>query len=692
MDTMKTNALNSWSRVLVRRGSLLFAVVCCASFNGVSALGADSLSYVDLVHRLTDLEALARLPVPGERCEQWSSYDRASRIDSRTGDYLGWDANGDGDGFIRKEGDKIVMAEMRGPGCLWRIWSAAPKAGHVRIYLDDASEPAVDLPFTGYFDGTQAPFQRSALVHSVALGWNNYTPIPYRRSCKIVADPGWGQYFQFVYSTFPDGTVVPTFRRNLSAKENAALDEADRQLRACGPRHVGTTTTHVVTDGTLPGGEVRRLRVEGPAWLRAIRGRWEGLPAAPADRVALREVTLEIRWDGESEPSVWAPFGDFFGTAAGANRYRSLPCGLTDDGWWYANWPMPFAKSAEITVRNEGVQAAPLRLEVSSAPLTGDPGSYGRFHAKWHRGVFPPSEPARRAIDWTLLKTTGRGRFVGVLLHVWNPRGSWWGEGDEKFFVDGERFPSTFGTGSEDYFGYAWCNPTLFQHAYHNQTISMNNRGHIAVNRWHIADNVPFQSAFEGAIEKYFADSRPTLYAATAYWYQSGGRDPYLPVPLRERTSYWDDNAVATRRVPGVLEGEKLVVRGRPNGVLQEQDMSGFGGEWSGDSQLWWTQAKPGDRLDLVIPVAAPGSYEVRAQFTKAIDYAVVEVSLGGEVLTPELDFYNDGVVATGPVTLGRRHLVPGDHVLTLRIKGANPKAVPGHMVGLDYVRLVRTE
>ena len=66
-----------------------------------------------------------------------------------------------------------------------------------------------------------------------------------------------------------------------------------------------------------------------------------------------------------------------------------------------------------------------------------------------------------------MLQTEGRGRFCGVMLHVWNPRGGWWGEGDEKFFVDGEKFPSTFGTGSEDYFGYAWCDPHLFQRAYH---------------------------------------------------------------------------------------------------------------------------------------------------------------------------------------------------------------------------------
>jgi D-arabinan exo alpha-(1,3)/(1,5)-arabinofuranosidase (non-reducing end) len=105
------------------------------------------------------------------------------------------------------------------------------------------------------------------------------------------------------------------------------------------------------------------------------------------------------------------------------------------------------------------------------------------------------------------------------MLQVRNPRGGWWGEGDEKFFVDGEKFPSTFGTGSEDYFGYAWSNPTLFQNAYHDQTHNDgNNKGQVSVNRWHITDNVPFHQSFEGCIEKYFPNQRPTLYAATAYW------------------------------------------------------------------------------------------------------------------------------------------------------------------------------
>ncbi len=196
--------------------------------------GESALTYVDLVHRLTDLERLATLPSPDERCAQWSSYDRTSRYDPASGKYIKWDANGDGGGYIRKEGDKFVLAEMEGPGCIWRIWSATPGAGHVRIYLDGANEPAVDLPFKGYFDGKNPPFTRPAIVHTVSMGWNNYTPIPYRKSCKIIADGEWGQYYHFTYETFAKGTEVPLFKRELSAEESAALDRADEILSHCG--------------------------------------------------------------------------------------------------------------------------------------------------------------------------------------------------------------------------------------------------------------------------------------------------------------------------------------------------------------------------------------------------------------------------------------------------------------------------
>jgi hypothetical protein len=507
---------------------------------GRAHAAGQKLTYLDLIHRLTDLERLATLPAPGETCTQWSSWDRASRYDEASGKYVGWDANGDGDGFIRKEGKQFVFAEMEGPGCIWRIWSAKPEQGHVRIYLDGAAEPVVDLPFIGYFDGKNEPFTRSALVHTVAMGWNNYTPIPYQKSCKIVADEKWGAYYQFVYTTYSKGTQVPTFKRQLTAEENAALDDANRILSKGGPTPAGISaeTTSVEESVTIEPRDRIDATLEGP---RAITSWGVNVKFDNRDdeMEALRDIIVQVTWDDESKPAVWAPLGDFFGTAPGANLYRSFPLGMTEEGY-YCNWYMPFATSAKWEFINEGDKPRTLQLKATYENLRRPIEQFGRFHAKWHRDAFLPEDPERRKIDWTMLKTEGRGRFCGVMLHVWNPRGSWWGEGDEKFFVDGEKFPSTIGTGSEDYFGYAWCNPTLFQNCYHNQTISMNNRGHVSVNRWHITDNIPFQKSFEGAIEKYYPNSRPTLYAATAYWYQTPGqKDGYEPAPLEQRKGYW---------------------------------------------------------------------------------------------------------------------------------------------------------
>jgi hypothetical protein len=647
-----------------------------------------SLTYLDLIQRLTDLESLAALPVPGETCTQWSSYDRRSRYDETTGKYVGWDANGDGTGFIRKEGDHQVFAEMQGPGCIWRIWSADARQGKVKIFLDGATEPVVDLPFIGYFNNQNDPFTRTALVHTVARGLNNYIPIPYQKSCKIIAETNWGRYFQFVYATYPKGTQVPTFKRQLSQAENTALDRANQRLQADGLASTSHHDAEQVVNQTItiaPGQKVRLAKLTGQRAITSLRVKPE-LPPSPQDYNTLRELALSIKWDGETEPSVWSPLGDFFGTSAGANAYRSLPLGLLADGWWYSHWYMPFAQSAEVELTNDGPESRKVAFEITHAPVTRPMEQLGRFHAKWHRDAFLPAEPERK-IDWTMLQTEGRGRFLGVLLHVWNPRGKWWGEGDEKFFVDGEKFPSTIGTGSEDYFGYAWCDPTLFQNCYHNQTISMRNKGHIAVNRWHITDNVPFQKNFNAAIEKYFPNERPALYASTVYWYLApGGKDPYAPCPVTERVGYW--TPVKTATVAGALEGESLKILSKTAGKTQEQDMDRYNSEWSGAAQVWWTLAKPGDRLDIALPVAKTGRYTVSLQLTKARDYGIVQLSLDGQNLGQPIDLYNPEVVPSGTLKFGEHELSAGEHKLSVTIQGANPAALKAYMFGLDFVAL----
>jgi hypothetical protein len=115
------------------------------------------LSYHDLIDRLTNLERLAEPPTAGERSGCFSSTDRRSRYNEETGQYEAWAANDDGAGYIRQEGDSIIAFENKGPGVIWRVWSALPKMGHVRIFIDD--ELVVDMPFQDFFErfGAEIP-------------------------------------------------------------------------------------------------------------------------------------------------------------------------------------------------------------------------------------------------------------------------------------------------------------------------------------------------------------------------------------------------------------------------------------------------------------------------------------------------------------------------------------------------------
>lgn len=530
-------------------------------------------TYPDLVQRLHDFQRLAELPVPGERSGTFSSYDRRSLYRAETGQYENWDANDDGSGFIRREDDYIVAFESDGPGVIWRVWSALPAEGHIQIFIDDAVEPVVDMPFRDFFEkfgDDIPPMNFPELTPTLSRGRNRFIPIPYNRSCKVRFAPGWGAYYHFTYTTFPSDTVLPTFTGTFDREASFALAQMDRLLGQRGwsmsPVEADTVQEHRRVE-VQPGATVQIASLTGNRAITGIQVRLESTPLSQEHNV-LRELALSMKWDGESEPSVWSPLGDFFGTAPGVNDYRSLPLGMTSAGF-YSHWYMPFAEQALIELTNDGAETRTLEWTIRHRPLAHSANDLLRFHAKWHRNAFLERvQQNGREIDWPFLLVEGQGRFCGLHLHVWNTWQEpaevasewwygqwnrktidwWWGEGDEKFFVDGETFPSTFGTGSEDYIGYAWAAeppfPT-FDSAFACQPwVELDANGHTSVNRFHICDDVPFQHAFEGCIEKYkqdeWGEGNYCHYAATAYWYQRAGQsDPYGVVPVEERVGYY---------------------------------------------------------------------------------------------------------------------------------------------------------
>lgn len=632
------------------------------------------ISYSDLVGRLIDLQSLAILPNEGEKSAMWSSYDRDSKIDTATGEFINWDANIDGlrPQYIRKEGDKEVLADMIGPGAIVRIWSASPRKGKVQVFIDGKEEPVINESFIDYFKPSIAAFNYPELVYETnARGFNNYVPIPYQKSCKIVAEPGWGQYYHFNYITFPDGTELEPFDPALTESGKQSLE----QVNAFFAQKMGTyphkedLNEEVVTVEIEPGGKKDAFLFSGSGAIATLRAKLNDVNDTAVAEI-LRKTVLEVRWDGEESPSVWTPLGDFFGTSPGWNEYKTLPMGMTKE-WMYSYWFMPYGDGAKISIVNHYSHDVSITLELQKKKLEGNINDYGRFHAKWHRDLNPLEES--RWPDWTLLKTKGKGRFLGAHLLVWNPKGGsaeaggpgywWWGEGDEKFFIDDEQFPSTFGTGTEDYFGYAWCDPSVFEQAFHSQTLDNDNMGYQPMNRWQIIDNIPFQKSFDGYLEKYFPNETPTQYSTVVYWYlDPKGEDLLTGVDAEELYGYEIPFEVFRRE--GVLEMEKISIVGNSGGWATNDIWANekLFKSVSGHKILQWTVEKNKEnKLKTTFELEKEGGYGVYANIIKQEDGGEFDVQMNGEILARIDCSALKGAMQTEKVMLGRIRLQPGE-------------------------------
>jgi hypothetical protein len=227
---------------------------------------------------------------------------------------------------------------------------------------------------------------------------------------------------------------------------------------------------------------------------------------------------------------VQAPLGDFFATGPGLTPYQSLPFSVGKDGDCVSRWPMPFRDSAMLVVQQSpGIEG---ELWVEPWPWTE---RTLHFHADWRPEASVATRPLR---DLRMLEVAGSGLFVGTLFNLTNPAGAkWWGEGDEKMWVDGETFPSLFGTGTEDYFGYAWSTPERFSHPFHAQTRAGTGRfdGAFSVNRFHTLDAVPFTKEFAFDLELWHLDDTRVSWSAMTYYYARPGCGGYFRRPPQDR-------------------------------------------------------------------------------------------------------------------------------------------------------------
>ena len=636
-----------------------------------------------LLKEMTSLDWLATAPGPAYITKQFSSYSRKS-TDPNVLTEENWFANADRGHYLRKEagaaGEEFVLMDADGPGAIVRFWSAnANEGGVVRIYVDGAEKPAVEMTLEDMLDGRAKPFVKP-ISHMLSRGWNSYLPMPYAKHCKVTVSK-FNIYYQINYRTYPSGTVVESYSPGLAERLMPVIESAAQALAA--PETAAKMPENAVPSGydaALAPGETQTLDLTGPAAVYGITCKADAADLADA----LRGCLLEIAFDGNA-PAVVAPLGDFFGTAPGVNPFQSLSCGVAGDGkTLYSHWVMPFQQKAVLSVTNHSKAAVTLSGAVLTAPWTWKPDSL-YFHAKW-RGV--RDLPTRPMLDWNYMSADGgRGRFAGVMLHITNPVPDWWGEGDEKIYVDGETFPSHFGTGTEDYFGYAWCSNEKFTNAYHNQPRcdGPGNYGQTCVSRFHIMDEIPWTKSFRFDLEMWHWADVKVAQSVCAYWYADGAAKDNFPAIDPALLSV--PAVPEMKGVEGALEAEKMKVVSVGGGEASVQNGVA---KWSLMEQLWWRHGKVGDKLVLAFPVAEAGRYEVIGRFTKAPDYGIHKLAINGQPVQDQIDLYRTKVRAEDEQSLGVFDLTQGDNKLEVQAVGANEKAKPGNMFGLDYLRLVK--
>lgn len=285
------------------------------------------------------------------------------------------------------------------------------------------------------------------------------------------------------------------------------------------------------------GETVTIMDVEGPGiiqhiWMASERN-WRGNG---------RATILRFYWDEEPTPSVEAPLTDFF--AVGHDLFapvNSLPVVVNAASALNCYWPMPFGKRARITLTNERSQPMSLftyQITYQKLPL---PDNAGRFHAQWRRSVTPRHAPEHVILDGV----KGEGQYVGTFL-AWTQLGSgWWGEGELKFFLDGDKdFPTIAGTGTEDYFGASYGFPELYSTPFLGNTLKHSGQDgppKWSLYRWHVLDPISFKRDLKLTIQALGWYPTPPPHqpgsryrpleddvASLAFWYQ---REPHAPFP-----------------------------------------------------------------------------------------------------------------------------------------------------------------
>ena len=415
----------------------------------LATLTANNVTFKGLLEELSHPERLANYPNPEYQSLQASSYNR----ESTQRDKPGWFADSDGTGFIRTEQingkTEWVIMEHTGPGCLTKFWTPFfyydfnNRTGpNINIYLDGSKTPVFSESYIKLVTG-QGSIGAPWAAYSARAG-NLYLPIPFGKSAKVTMSEK-PFYFIINYRAYPQNTKVETFTRDLLTKNKKDLETAALRLK---PQPITDNNYKVET---IQAG--KSLEIELPKGSRRISELAFKVIDAENRPETLRYTVLSAEFDGNS--TIWCPIGDYFCSADSVHPFETQTRFTRKPNQMVTKWSMPYKSSAILRLTNYGSQPQMVSYRVKTEPNTWtDRTMY--FHCRWRPDEIIPGTPF---IDWNFVDIKGKGVYVGDAWTILNIRpNSWWGEGDEKIYVDdawNKGFPTHFGTGTEDYYGWA---------------------------------------------------------------------------------------------------------------------------------------------------------------------------------------------------------------------------------------------
>jgi len=449
---------------------LCFLSVCVPAV----ANGPIGMQAIEQFDRISELRQ-------GVRAHQYSSHDPTGR-------------NYDWNGNLGFEGNERVLLDVKGPGCIYRIWlTGHGENAFIRIYFDGAATPLVEMEIGDFFSGTQPPFLSPLVGNNVVSsgGFYSYLPMPFREGCKITSTSTADKNYNCItYHRFAGADGVTTF----TGQESTAATRALWIAAGADPK-IDNGTNVINGTTTLPaGGTFDMANIGAAGTVQQVE-----LNIAGQTQSILSAVRLRAYWNGSSTAAVDAPIGTFFGCGLGPAAVNGLPVGSSGNRL-YCYFPMPFAAGAVLRLANTGGSSVPeVGYTVRYTPLPVSPRGVGLFHARHNRAAHPTTNE-----DYLFLDETGSGHLVGI---VQTSRGystdRQFLEGDERFYIDGSTTPAIYGTGTEDLYNGGWYfdrGPfTLPVHGNPSSTLSPT--AAYTCYRFFLSDPIPFTGSFRAGIE-----------------------------------------------------------------------------------------------------------------------------------------------------------------------------------------------